>query len=149
MAAFAIGVENLKYGCNLGTLMRSAYNLHASMVFTIGRKYHPQASDTVKTFKNIPYVHYDTWEEYRKHGPYSWVPIGVELTESACDVRNFCHPKNCAYILGAEDSGLSKHALVYCSRIVKIPSRLCMNVSATAAIIMYDRLLKSKSEAVA
>lgn len=37
---------------NLGTLMRSAFNFGAAYVFTVGRRYSEQASDTVRAVRH-------------------------------------------------------------------------------------------------
>lgn len=140
---FAIGVEHPKTLENLGVLMRSAYNFQADMVFTVGNRYRKHRTDTQKTFTKIPIMHFDTWESYRKSAPMGWIPVGVELTEDATDIREFIHPKCCVYLLGPEDGSLSKEALVLTKFRIKIPSVRCLNLAVAGSIVMFDRAVKT------
>ena len=139
---FAIGIEHTKTKENVGTLWRSAYNFGASMVFTVGKRYKHQGSDTTKTWRHIPLLHFQSWDDYREHMPYQWMNVGIEITKTAQSIFSFTHPKQVVYILGAEDCGLSKEAIALCKHIVYIPSRYCLNVATAGSIVMYDRLLK-------
>jgi len=139
---FAIGVDHPKKEVNIGTLWRSAVCLGASMIFTVGRRYDPQSGDTVKSWLQVPLLHFQTWEEYRQHAPFSWVPIGIEVGREAVDLRDFQHPREAVYILGAEDGGLTNEAAGLCKDLVVIPSRYCLNVAVAGAIVMYDRAAK-------
>lgn len=144
---FAIGVDQPKREVNIGTLWRSAFCLGASLVFTVGRRYSPQSGDTPKTWRQIPCLHFATWEEYRQHAPLAWTPIGVEIGRAATDLRAFHHPAEAVYLLGAEDSGLSNEAAALCKDIVVIPSRYCLNVAVAGSIVMYDRTAKKEKRA--
>lgn len=143
---FAIGVEYIKTETNIGTLMRSASNFGADMVFTVGRRYKTQSSDTKKTYRHIPVLHFETWEEYKKHAPLAWEPIGIEIFPNAKSLVDFNHPKSAVYLLGPEDGCLSSEAVRLCKRIIQIPTEGCLNVSVAGAIIMYDRLAKEQSK---
>ena len=144
--SFAIGIENVKHGVNLGTLLRSAYNLGASLVFTVGRRYERQHSDTVKAYRHIPLLHFIDWDDYKRHAPFDWIPIAVEVSLNAVDLRDFVHPKSASYLLGPEDGSLSREAMALAKIIVTIPSRLCLNVSVAGSLVMYDRCLKEKNK---
>lgn len=137
---FGIGIENGKFNINLGTLMRSAFNFNANFVFTIGNRYRETRGDTVRTTRYIPYFNFTSTDDLIKHCN---IPIiGVEITDDAKSLINFVHPKRCIYLLGAEDTGLSKETIKCCKYIVSIPSNHCLNVSVAGGVIMYDRLLK-------
>ena len=60
---FGIGIQNGKTPENLGVLWRSAQNLGANFIFTIGNRYAKQACDTHKAVGAMPYFHYDTFEK--------------------------------------------------------------------------------------
>lgn len=139
--SFAIGIVNTKNCLNIGTLMRSALNLGASMVFTVGRRYKKECSDTQNTFKQIPLIHFENWQDFLEHCPHAWIPVAVEICEGAVDIKDFKHPKEAIYILGAEDHGLPKEALKIKNKIY-IPTNRCMNVAVTGSIVMYDRMIK-------
>ena len=55
---FGIGVERPKTPANIGTLWRSATCFDASFIFTIGRRFPEQSSDTTKTWRHIPKMEY-------------------------------------------------------------------------------------------
>lgn len=140
---FGIGIENGKTPANLGTLWRSAHSLGAAFVFTIGRRYTPQASDTTKAWRSIPLHHYLDWDSFFGSLPYDCRLIGVEFPhERARPIFNFVHPERCVYLLGSEDCGLSKNALGACHHLIYIPTERCINVSAAGSIVMYDRARK-------
>jgi len=142
--SFAIGVEHTKTETNIGTLLRSAHCFGASMVFTIGRRYKPQASDTTKAYRHIPLIHFKDWKDFIDHIPYSWVPIGIEISDKAKNIHTFSHPKECVYILGAEDNGISKEGLSLVKSLIYIPTKFCLNVATAGSIVMYDRQRDSR-----
>lgn len=136
---FGIGIQNGKTPENLGVLWRSAQNLGASYIFTIGNRYAKQACDTHNAVKSMPYFHYDTFEDFFKNLPKGARLVGVELDDRAEDLETFEHPRRCVYLLGAEDNGLSKQAIEKCHFLVKFKSKKSLNVSVAGSIVLYDR----------
>lgn len=139
---FGIGIQNGKTPENLGVLWRSAQNMGASFIFTIGNRYQKQASDTHKAVGAMPYFHYETFDDFYEHLPKGAMLVGVELAETAVPLETFEHPRRCVYLLGAEDHGLSKKAQEKSHHLVKFTSRLSLNVAVAGSIIMYDRNAK-------
>ena len=139
---FGIGIQNGKTPENLGVLWRSAQNLGASFIFTIGNRYQKQACDTHKAVGAMPYFHYNTFEGFYNNLPKSALLIGVELTSTAENLENFNHPRRAVYLLGAEDHGLTNQAIEKCHKLVKFKSTKSLNVSVAGSIVMYDRNLK-------
>ena len=139
---FGIGIYHTKNILNVGTLWRSASNLGADFIFTVGRRYKQQSSDTVKAFKHIPLFHYVDLEDMYAHIPHDCLLVGVEQHPSAILLKNFSHPERCIYLLGAEDNGLSTTVMQRCHCLVEIPSNHCMNVAVAGGIVMYDRVAK-------
>lgn len=140
---FGIGIENCKSGVNVGTLWRSAHNLGAAFIFTIGRRYRHQSSDTTKAWRSIPLFQYATFDEFYANLPHDCRLIGVEFPHNNAEpLPGFTHPDRCVYMLGAEDHGLTRRALEKCHRVVYIPSQMSLNVSVAGSIIMYDRTLR-------
>ena len=137
---FGIGIEHGKTGVNLGTLWRSAYQLGASFIFTIGRRYALQASDTPKTHHSVPLYHYDNLDHFNGHRPHGCRLIGVEFGGKL--LEGFWHPERAIYLLGAEDHGLTKRAQAMCNGIVTLSSvRLASyNVAVAGSLVMYSRL---------
>lgn len=136
---FGIGILNGKTPENLGVLWRSAQNLDASFIFTIGNRYAKQACDTHNAVKSMPYFHYDTFEAFYNNLPKGARLVGVELKDEAQDLETFHHPRRCVYLLGAEDHGLSNEAIDKSHFLVKFKSKLSLNVSVAGSIVMYDR----------
>ncbi len=136
---FGIGIQNGKTPENLGVLWRSAQNLGASFIFTIGNRYAKQASDTHNAVKAMPYFHYETFDDFYNNLPKGARLVGVELTEEANALETFNHPRRCVYLLGAEDHGLTKKAIEQSHHLVKFKSQLSLNVSVAGSIVMYDR----------
>ena len=141
---FGIGIQNGKTPENLGVLWRSAQNMGASFIFTIGNRYSKQACDTHKAVGAMPYFHYKTFEDFYMHLPKGAMLVGVELTENAQALEEFKHPRRCVYLLGAEDHGLSNSAIEKAHYLVKFRSKLSLNVSVAGSIVMYDRGMKTE-----
>lgn len=140
---FGIGIENCKSEVNIGTLFRSALAFGAAFTFVIGNRYKTQKSDTAKTYRSIPLYEYPTFNQFWNNRPKDCQLIGVEYPhEKAKPLFNFCHPERAIYILGSEDKGLSSEAFISCDYIIKVDTKVCLNVSTTASIVMYDRIVK-------
>lgn len=140
---FGIGVFHPKAYVNIGTLWRSAYIYNANFVFTIGRRYKKQASDTLKSWRHVPIFNFSDWEDFKKHIPYDCNPICIEITDKAIPLQRYIHPERVVYVLGAEDHGIPERILA--SRtVVKIASKRCLNVAVAGSIVMYDRFVKSQ-----
>jgi tRNA G18 (ribose-2'-O)-methylase SpoU len=137
-----IGIERNKRGVNLGTLFRSAVCLHADFVFTIGRRYDPHCSDTVRSWTHLPYVPYDDVESFRNARPFDTPVIGVELAPDAKPLETFVHPRRALYLLGPEDGSLSNAALDMCTDVVAFSSAYCLNVASAGTVVLYDRHAK-------
>jgi tRNA(Leu) C34 or U34 (ribose-2'-O)-methylase TrmL len=154
---FGIGIYHPKKEENVGTLFRSAYCLGADFIFTIGRRYKRQASDTCNTPAHIPLYEFETYDRfnrwydcYREEIPASL--IGIECPEdtfkyTACSLYDFNHPKDAIYLLGSEDHGLPERVLYDMDNVVYTPMSRgkCLNVSATGSIVMYDRIAKIRN----
>ncbi len=140
---FGIGIYHNKCKHNIGTLWRSAQLFHASYVFTIRMKYTWQPTDTLKSWRNVPFFHHDDITDLISSMPKDSVLVGIELTEDAADIVDFKHPKRAVYLLGAEDSGLPEEILEQCKMVIKLPDKYSMNVSTAGSLVMYDRHMKS------
>ena len=141
---FEIGIWHGKTGANVGTLWRSAYQLGAAGIFTIGARCQVSAADTVKTFRHIPLRQYDTIEQFKLAIPYDCPVVAVEMGGE--ELHNFTHFERCIYLLGAEDYGLSAYVLQQCHYQVSLPAirTESYNVAVAGSLVMYDRFLKRK-----
>lgn len=139
---FGIGIWYPQKECNLGTLFRSAYAFGANFIFTIGRKYKTQSSDTCKSYKNIPCFNFLDLKDFQKHMPKDCRLVCVEIDEQAKEIKNFIHPDRAIYLLGSEGGGLPKD-LLKTNLTVKINSNICLNLSVAGSIVLYDRTNKN------
>jgi tRNA (guanosine-2'-O-)-methyltransferase len=140
---YGIGVVNTKTPANIGTLWRSAHAFGASFLFTVGRRYRRQASDTTKAWSSLPLFDFESIDDLKRHLPYDSQLIGVELDPRAVLLPAFVHPKHAVYLLGAEDHGLSEPDRAACHRLVVIPGAArCLNVASAGSIVMYDRIAR-------
>lgn len=146
---FGIGIYHCKTEHNVGTLMRSAQCFGASFIYTIGRRYKRQASDTMNASCNMPCYNFQTLDDLRRHLPSNCPLIGVELADNAEEVGRYCHPRQCCYLLGAEDHGLPPSVLAQCHRILIVPhTKHCLNVSIAGSIVMFDRVNESANRRI-
>jgi len=134
---FEIGIYNTKTEVNVGTLWRSAYQLGAQGIFTIGKRYKRQASDTPKAWRNIPLRNYLTIDEMII--PFDALLVGIEM--EGIPLSEFKHPKRAIYLLGAEDYGIPENILKKCHQIVSLESIRTdsYNVAVAGSLVMYHR----------
>ena len=140
---FGIGIYHGKTAENIGTLWRSANILGADFIFTVGKRYSKQCSDTMNTTKHIPLFHFNDWDDLFNHVPYNCPVVAVELADNSIPIRNYVHPERCIYLLGAEDHGIPPEILAKCREVIQLPGDHCMNVSTAGSIVMYDRINKA------
>ncbi len=139
---FGIGVEGVSKAMNVGTLFRTAHAFGASFVFTVRAQYNRREgghSDTSDTPRSVPTYHFADLQSFRL--PQGCRLVGIEITDEAIELPSFRHPRQAAYILGAEREGLSAEMQALCDHVVKIPTRFSVNLGVAGALVMYDRLL--------
>jgi tRNA G18 (ribose-2'-O)-methylase SpoU len=144
---FEIGVYAPKSDMNIGTLWRSAYQLGASGIFTIGRRYKRQPSDTVNACLHVPLRNFATWDDFEKSLPYGAPLVAVEM--GGRNLAGYGHPARAIYLLGAEDHGLPPRILARCHSVVSIESERApsFNVAVAGSIVMWDRYAKNGGSA--
>lgn len=142
---FGIGVYHPKTQENIGTLWRHAKLYGADFIFTIGRRYKKQASDTSNTSLHIPLYNYTDYQDFKDHLPYNCRVVCVELAESAQSLPDVIHPERAVYLLGAEDKGIPSEILKG-KRVIQIPAleAQSMNVAVSGTLVMYDRFIKER-----
>ena len=140
---FGVGVVGAKNQANLGTLWRSAYQLGASLLFTIGSRYKNQPTDTVHAIQRIPFFELGDWNAFVETcAPRGALWVAVEF--GGTPLSEFEHPLNAVYILGSEDAGLPTAVLRACHETVSLESEnyASYNVAVAGSLIMYDRMAK-------
>lgn len=139
---FGIGVERISKPYNVGNLFRSAHAFGASFVYTVAATYERVEGakiDTSDSLNTLPFYQFPTLDQMIL--PKGCALVGVELIDDAIDLPSFHHPSNAAYILGPERSSLSPETVERCDHIIKIPTKLCLNVGIAGVVVMYDRVL--------
>jgi len=136
---FEIGIYQSKTPANIGTLWRSAYQLGATGIFVIGKRYQKQASDVLSAIKYIPLRQYETVEHFLENRPHDTQLIAVEM--GGKPLSGFVHPERATYLLGAEDHGLPKAVLSKCQHIISLESirTNSYNVAVAGSLVMYHR----------
>ena len=100
---FAVGIYMPKTDSNVGTLLRSAFQMGASFTFTIGRPTKIRAaSNTVKSYRHMPHFIYETFEDFQAHRPYGAPLVGIEM--GGVPLHEAKHPESAIYLLGREDT---------------------------------------------
>jgi len=140
---FEIGIYRGKTPANVGTLWRSAFQMGAHGIFTVGRRYPKQASDTVKAYRHIPCREFLDFDALLAGLPFSCPIVAVEM--GGRPLEQFNHPESAIYLLGAEDHGIPASVLSRCHHIVSLPSirTESYNVAVAGSLVMYDRQRKS------
>jgi len=139
---FEIGIYHTKSALNVGTLWRSAYQLGAAGIFTIGKRYRQQGSDTLKTWRHVPLREFPSLDTWYDALPYNALVVGVEMGGKA--LQDFIHPARAVYLLGAEDRGLSPQALARCHQVVSLDAlrTASYNVAVAGSLVMYHRFVQ-------
>jgi tRNA(Leu) C34 or U34 (ribose-2'-O)-methylase TrmL len=137
-----IGLTNPKSATNLGSVLRAAGCFGADEVWYHGtriehaRKY---ATDTQLAAERIALVKVDS---FLKHKPANVTLVCIELTVGAIPLAEFKHPDKALYVFGPEDGSISQEVLSNADAVVYIPTHGCLNLAATANIVLYDRAPK-------
>lgn len=142
---FGIGCLNMKTSMNYGSLFRTAQVLGADFLFLINCRFKHQSSDTMKSWRHMPVFTYKDFHDFNEHRPHDCRLIGIELIQSATPIQDFKHPKQACYLLGAEDSGLTKEAIEHCQEIIYLPGERSLNVAVAGSIVLFDRVNKSQN----
>lgn len=136
---FEIGVYRSKTPANVGTLWRSAYQMGAAGIFTVGKRYPMQASDTLKAHRHIPCREFADFDVFLDSLPYSCPIVAVEM--GGRPLAKFTHPEQAVYLLGAEDHGIPPAVLARCHHVISLPSvrTESYNVAVAGSLVMFDR----------
>lgn len=135
----AIGLDRPKSPVNLGGVLRAAGCYGASLVVIGGDRMGKFATDTMKAWRHIPCIE---TRDVMDAIPFGAIPVVVELCERSHSLLNFVHPERAYYIFGPEDGSVRKSIIESAPCVVQIPMNGCMNLAATANVVLYDRVAK-------
>lgn len=136
--SFAIGIWDFRHQESIGMLWRSAWQLGADYIFSVGDTKHKYCSDTMKSHHQIPYFVYSNQQWVV---PEDYTLVCIETGGS--NLLNFVHPRRAVYLLGNEYNGIPEKVLEG-AKVVSIPSvrHYSYNVSIAGTLVMYDRMQK-------
>jgi tRNA(Leu) C34 or U34 (ribose-2'-O)-methylase TrmL len=140
-----IGLFNPKSPENVGSVMRAAGCYGVNSVYYTGKRYDfakQFCTDTTKQHLEIPLIGV---EDLQSIIPLDCVPVAVELIEGAKPLIDYKHPPRAFYIFGPEDGTLKKSITNFCRETIYVPTKGCMNLAATANVILYDRMAKGEN----
>ena len=137
-----IGLDNPKFGVNVGSALRGAACYGAAFIAYTGKRadYRALSTDTANWRKHIPLFHVP---DLKTVIPYDCVPVAVEIADGAKALHKFQHPQRCFYVFGQEDGTLGKRVKEWCADTIYIPTRFCMNLAACVNVVLYDRAVKT------
>ena len=143
MSYFEIGIFHPRNNENIGTLWRSAYQLGAAGIFTIGRAYRRQTSDVVRAEYQIPLRHYLAFEDFEAARPVGALLVAIE--SGGIPLAQFHHPDQAIYLLGSEANGLPPQVLARCNAVVTIEAinKASYNVAVAGSLVMYHRVFRN------
>ena len=142
MSGFAcIGLERPKFAANVGGVLRACHCYGVAQVNIAGMRARDLEfkANTPKAHRHIPTFMVNRATDYL---PQNTDIVAVDLVDGAEPLPGFIHPKRALYVFGAEDGTLCDDVLSLASHRVMVPTRNCMNLSATVNIVLYDRLCK-------
>lgn len=142
----SIGLLNPKSAVNVASILRAAGCYGVSSVFYTGQRYAYAKefnADTKGFHKQIPTIRIPDIAEAVPEGA---TTVAIELVEGAVPLPEFVHPENAFYVFGPEDGSVGPEVLEWVDHVVYIPTFSCMNLAATANVVLYDRLAKSDFE---
>ncbi|MFA5419166.1 MAG: RNA methyltransferase [Bacteroidales bacterium] len=146
MSFFEIGIFDAKSMDNVGTLWRTAYQLGAAGVFTIGHRYKHMPSDPFRAYRHIPMRNFVDFDQFYQQRPSGAVLVGIEMGGTVLSA--FEHPPQAIYLLGAEDYGLPKYVIGKCNLLVSLEAMIkpSYNVAVAGGIVLYDRVFSLKPQ---
>ena len=141
-----IGLINPKSPDNVSSVLRSAGNFGVAHVFYTGSRY-PRA---VRLNPDIPDMSRKVSEDIPLSGVENIIDnvaadmkiVCVEFAENAMPLPTYQHPENAFYIFGPEDSSIPQDIINKADDVIYVPTKRCMNLSATVNVLLYDRLAK-------
>lgn len=143
----SIGLINPKDAQNVGSVLRAIGCYQANDVYYTGNRYayalkHNTDTHNIQSKTDITKVD-DLLAVPGEYMPEDTKIICIELVEGATPLPEFEHPQQALYIFGPEDGNISQAIINQAHEVVYIPTIGCMNLAATANVVLYDRLAKS------
>jgi tRNA(Leu) C34 or U34 (ribose-2'-O)-methylase TrmL len=152
----AVLLTNPKYPHNVGAALRAcaAYETN-QMTWTGDRVPHPDKwpkkarlprEERIKAYQAVRVEQYsDTVHALRHLQEDGYTPVCVEV-QAAIELPYFIHPRRAVYVFGPEDGDVAKGIRHACHQFVTIPVVGCLNLAMTVNTVLYDRMVKERSD---
>lgn len=140
-----IGIINPKDMTNVGSVLRAIGCFQADGLLYTGNRYRTAlryCTDTRNVQDTVPATHVDDLLEAHSQLPAGTRLVCVELVEGATPLPEFEHPQQALYVFGPEDGSLPQSLVNAADAVVYVPTVGCLNLAATANILLYDRHVK-------
>ena len=134
----AIGLVGPKMEANVGGAMRAAACYGADLILLQAPRFVHRATNVTKAERHIPTIVGDICD----HRPYDCPMIVVEIVEGAVALPDFEHPERGLYVFGPEDGSVPARIIEKAQHVIYVPTAYCMNLAATANVVLYDRMVK-------
>ena len=147
---FFLLLDDLKYTQNIAAIMRSAFAVGVNGIITSQRDKALVNDETIRismgAAERIPLVEMSLFAAVKELGKNDIKVYAVDMNGKTYFEENLKGPV--AFVLGAEDVGVSAGMLEACDDKLSIPMREgigSLNVSASAAVLMYEKLRQEVS----
>ncbi|GAA6133601.1 RNA methyltransferase [Oceaniserpentilla sp. 4NH20-0058] len=143
----SIGLINPKDAQNVGSVLRAIGCYEADDVYYTGNRYayalkHNTDTHNIQSTTDITKVD-DLIDVPSKYMTPCTKIVCIELVEGATPLPEFEHPESALYIFGPEDGNIGQKIINQADEVVYVPTIGCMNLAATANVVLYDRMAKS------
>jgi len=144
-------VENVRSLFNVGAIFRSADGVNASGVVLTGFTGCPPRKEIGRVAlgadETVPWTYYaktaEAISDLRTQGV---SVVALEATEESIDYRQAEYEFPAAFVVGHEVEGVTPATIADCDAVIHIPmlgSKISLNVSVAAGILLYDLLRAS------
>ena len=147
-------VENVRSLFNVGAIFRSADGVNAAGVVLTGFTGCPPRREISRVAlgadETVPWTYYAKTEEAISDLRLRGISVvALEVTEGSVDYRQAAYDFPVAVVVGHEVEGVTPATIAACDAAVHIPmlgSKISLNVSVAAGILLYDLLRAGPSD---
>lgn len=147
---FFLVLDDIKYTQNIAAIMRTAFATGVNGIITSPSNVNLITDETIRismgAAERIPLVEMNLFVAIKRLKEEGIKIYGVHMDGETYFKVNLTGP--CAFVLGAEDTGISSGMLERVDKTVSIPMREgigSLNVSVSAAVLMYEKVRQEVS----
>ncbi len=148
---FFVILDDVKYTQNIAAIMRTAFGGGVNGIIVSPQKKQIVTNETIRismgAAERIPIVEVNLFDAVKELKKNDIKIVGITMEGNTYFESNLKGP--IALVMGAEDCGISTGILERCDEKISIPMREgigSLNVSASAAILIYEKLRQEVSE---